>query len=344
MTSDLSRVGLLYFRQRLKLLQQANYKISFTTPLLASFCILDALESPHMNRFQSVLLLLFFFEVQISVAQGGFDLWVVDTEGTGGNLHLLPQTAKPLTDRPEYDNQPSFINDSELVFSAADDKGNSDIILYSFRTGNFTNFSKTSDRSEFSPSLTDCKQYISAVVLEPDSTQRLWLYPVSGEPAELLYDDIAPVGYYDWYDNKAAMFVLGDPNRLVYAWGKGNVEEIAPWVGRAIKRRPKTSEISFVDMGNQKTDPAGEIRKISSYDFKKRKYHDLGYTLAGSQDFIWLDKNHLLMARGNEIFVKKASEPNWISIGAIASDSHHTISRMAYSQDLNKLVFVMQRN
>src|SRR5690606_18257260 len=193
-----------------------------------------------MYRFLSSLLLVLFFQTQAAVAQGGFDLWIMDTQGKGKKLKILSETAKPLTNRPEYDNQPNFINDSEMVFSAADEKGNHDIILYSFRTGNFTNLSRTPDRSEFSPTLTDCGLYISAVVTEPDSAQRLWLYPINlGEP-ELLYDDIAPVGYYDWYDNKAAMFILGEPNKLVYARGKGDILEIDDQIGRSVKRRPKT--------------------------------------------------------------------------------------------------------
>ena len=155
------------------------------------------------------------FQCSLLRAQVSTDLWVVDTEGKGGQLKMLSSTAKPLTNRPEYDNQPSFINDSELIFSAADEKGNHDLILYSFRTNRFTNLTKTSDRSEYSPSLTECGSYFSAVVVEPDGTQRLWLYPVTGDAPELLYEDILPVGYYDWYDGKAALFVLGEPNSLI---------------------------------------------------------------------------------------------------------------------------------
>ena len=296
---------------------------------------------------QKINLIPFFLTFTLSVsvfAQGSFDLWVVDTQGKGNSLQILPQTAKPLTNRVEYDNQPSFINDAELVFSAADDKGNHDIILYSFRTGNFTNFSKTADRSEYSPALTDCKQYISAIVVEPDGSQRLWLYPITGDPAELLYDDIAPVGYYDWYNNKAAMFVLGDRNRLIYAHGKGNLEEICSWVGRSIKSKPKSAEISYLDLNHQKSEGDKKEVSIGSYDIKRKKYKDYGYSLPGSQDFIWVDKNHLLMASGNELFIRKATDSAWKSIVKIFSSTHHNITRMAYSPDLNKLVFVMQRN
>lgn len=297
-----------------------------------------------MRKITRFVFFITFLITQITVAQVATDLWVVEMSGKGSSFSLDLLSAKPLTNRPLYDNQPSFINDSELVFSAADENGNHDIILYSFRTGNFTNLTKSPDRSEYSPAITDCKQYVSAVVVEPDGTQRLWLYPIIGEAPELLYDDIAPVGYYDWYDNKAAMFVLGEPNRLIYARAKGDLLEISKNVGRSIKTRPKTAQISFLDRNLINTTDNLEEVAIKGYDLKKGKTFDLGFGLSGSQDFIWLDKNHLLMARESEIFIRKIGETEWKSLGKIESSTHQTITRMAYSADQNKLIFVMNRN
>ena len=295
-----------------------------------------------MKKVQT-LLLVFLLSVPTLHAQSNFDLVVVDTKGKGKRLNILPETARLLTDRTEYDNQPDFINEYQLAFSAADQEGNHDIIIYNFQSGKFTNLTKTDDRSEFSPTLTDCGQYVSAVVAEPDGNQRLWLYPTNfGEP-ELLYDDIQPVGYYDWYDNRAAMFILGDSNRLIYVWGKGNLEEIAPNIGRSIKRRPKTSEITYLDRDHIQKSESGEQVAIKSYDLEKKTGKELGYSLPGSQDLIWIDKDHLLMAKENEIFLRNARTESWTSIGTVSSPTHHQISRMAYSPDLNKLVVVMQR-
>lgn len=298
-----------------------------------------------LTMLKNLVIFAYFvcFTFQMAQAQGGFDLWVVDTQGKGGKLKMLSETAKPLTNRPEYDNQPNFINEYQLVFSAADEKGNHDIIVYNFNTDKFTNLSKTADRSEFSPTLTDCGLYVSAVVMEPDSTQRLWLYPTNfGEP-ELLYDDIAPVGYYDWFDNKAAMFILGDPNRLVYAKGKGDLLEIDTQIGRSIKRRPKTSEIAYLSMKSPKETLAGMELAIRTYDLISGQSQVLGFGLAGSLDFIWIDSHHLLMAQGNGIYKKKTNQSEWEFLGKISSDTHEGITRMAYSPDLNKLVVVMQR-
>ena len=295
----------------------------------------------RINYF--IFFFLGMFQCGLVHAQVSTDLWVVDTEGKAGQLKLLSNTAKALTNRPEYDNQPSFINDSELIFSAADEKGNHDLILYSFRTNRFTNLTQTPDRSEYSPSLTECGSYFSAIVVEPDGTQRLWLYPVTGEAPELLYEDILPVGYYDWYDGKAALFVLGEPNSLVYVRGKGKVDTLDTDIGRTVRKRPNTAEISYLDRKKSIQTAQGKAIAIASVNLKTGERKDYGFAVSGSQDFIWIDKNHLLMAKGNEVFGKHIQEKNWQSLGKLESSSHQGITRMAFNPDLNKLILVLNR-
>ncbi len=274
------------------------------------------------------------------LAQGSFDLFAVDVSGSGKKFTIKAGSTFQITDRKGYDNQPNFINDKQMAFSAADEKGNHDIIIYNFESGKFTNLTKTGDRNEFSPSLTDCKLYVSAVTVEEDGKQRLWLYPTNfGEP-ELLYDDIEPVGYYDWYDNKAAMFVLGQPNSLVYPYSKDSILTVSQGIGRTIRKRPGSSIMTYLE----KT-AADETQKypIKGFDLVKQTQYDYGYTLAAQEDFIWLDKNHLLMAQGNELFVRKYDQSEWLKIGSVSANGYSQISRMAYSKDLNKLVVVLER-
>lgn len=291
-----------------------------------------------MKSILRLSLLILFISQQSAFGQTNTDLWTVKTSGKGGNLKLETETAKALTDRAEYDNQPSFINEYQLVFSASDEEGNYDIIAYSFNSDKFTNLSKTSDTNEFSPRITDCGMYISAVVMEEDKKQRIWLYPINGEPAELLYDDIEPVEYYDWYNNKAAMFVLGDPNKLIYVSGRNDLLDIDNAVGRSIHKRPNTSEITYL-----KEDPRSQKNLIRSYDIesgKRKEYHE---ALENSQDFIWTDKKHLLMASGNEVYIRKYKDNEWKSIGTFPNLTHQNISRMAYSEELEILVVAMER-
>jgi Tol biopolymer transport system component len=136
-----------------------------------------------MSRRYLIALFLYLVPIVRTQAQGSFDLIAVDLKKQTGKWTLNINSVEKITDRDLYDNQPAFINDKQMAFSAADDKGNHDIIIFNFESRKFTNLTKTADRNEFSPSLTDCGLYVSAVTVEPDGKQRLWLYPTNfGEP------------------------------------------------------------------------------------------------------------------------------------------------------------------
>ncbi|MCH7412202.1 hypothetical protein MM213_01805 [Belliella sp. R4-6] len=262
---------------------------------------------------------------------------------SGGKIQLVKGSETKITDRKGYDNQPSFINDKQLAFSSADEKGNFDIIIYNFENSKFTNLTKTPNQNEYSPRITDCGLYVSAITVEEDGKQRLWLYPINfGEP-ELLYDDILPVGYYDWYDNKAAMFVLGSPNRLVYPYSKDDIFTIKENIGRSIRKRPKSSEMSFVDKNKKIDQGSDKVFLINGYDLEKRKSLTYGNTLNENEDFIWIDKNHLLTSKGTELFVRKFNDSNWRKIGDVDISGYGKITRLDYSKKLGKIVVVLDR-
>ncbi|MDO9553061.1 hypothetical protein [Rhodonellum sp.] len=293
---------------------------------------------------KKIILLIYISIVSHAVeSQTSYDLIAVDIKKSGSKIAIIEGTELKITDRKEYDNQPDFINEKQLAFSAADENGNHDIIIYNFESGKFTNLTKTPNQSEYSPSITDCGLFVSAITVEQDGKQRLWLYPTNfGEP-ELLYDDILPVGYYDWYDNKAAMFVLGQPNQFVYPYSKSEILTISQNIGRSIQKRPKSSIVAFVDKNDTKEIAGEKAFAIKGFDLEKRIFENYGYTLPGAEDFIWLDKNLLLMGKGNALFVRKANQEDWESSGFLQIKDYQNISRMAFSAKLKKLVVVMER-
>ncbi|WP_228527672.1 TolB-like translocation protein [Pararhodonellum marinum] len=295
----------------------------------------------NKNYFLWLMLCLYGFCVS---AQVNSDLVMVETKSGFGGFSIVPETVRVLTDNPGYDNQPAFISEERLVFSSAPIDGTHDLIMYNFETGKFTNITRTENRSEFSPKLTDCKQYVGAVTVEEDSTQRLWLYPLNmGEP-ELLYDDIAPVGYYDWYDNKAAMFVLDEPHKLIFPFSRDDILTIDEEIGRSIQRRPKTDQITyFSTKGNIVVD--GKIAYgLKGFDLKKRISESLGLGLGDAEDFIWLNKNELLMARDNELFIRNINKSQtWQKIANFNVPGYGKISRMTLSPKKKRLVLVMEK-
>ncbi|UCS95878.1 hypothetical protein KZP23_18105 [Echinicola marina] len=277
-------------------------------------------------------------------AQGSYDLISLRSKKFLGKFSIVPGSAQKLTDRPGYDNQPYFINNEQVAFSSVSDEGVSDIILFSFDKDSFTNMTRTDTKSEFSPKLTDCGQYISAVTVEEDSSQRLWLYPINfGEP-ELLYDDIAPVAYYTWYNNIAAMSVLGEPNKLLYPLSRDNILSLAENTGRSIQKRPNTSEITYIDKSASVVLNGKSTFEIKSFDIEEKSSENYGTALADSEDFIWIDKNMMLMARGQDLFIKNVNKSqDWEKIAQVSLPGYGAISRLAISPKGDKLVLVMER-
>lgn len=278
-------------------------------------------------------------------AQESYDLILIETQHRPWDFSIVPGSAKKLTNREGYDNQPHFINNQQIVFTSKAKSGSSDIIMYNFETDKFTNMSRTDNKSEYSPALTSCGQYISAVTIEEDgTTQRLWLYPVNmGEP-ELLYDDIQPVGYYGWLEETAALFVLDDTNKLVFPYSKDDIHKIAENPGRCIQQRPKTKEITFLDKGNNIVVDGKPAYELKSFHVEERRVASLGLGLSESEDFCWLDKNRLLMASGKDLYMRNVRKSiYWEKIASVSLPGYGDISRLSLSPKKDKLVLVMER-
>lgn len=276
-------------------------------------------------------------------AQEGTDIFLIKTKKNIFGFSIYPETIKKISEGKQYDNQPTFINENQFVFTSEDPSGNFDIIMHNLKNGKFTNMTRTPDISEFSPALTSCGQYISAVIVEKDSTQRLWLYPINfGEP-ELLYDDIQPVGYYGWNEETAALFLIETPNKLVYPYSRDDIFEIAQNPGRCIKKRPGSNEIAYINKNVNIVKDGKDTYELIVFDVDSRESKNIGLALPEAEDFIWLDKNNLLMGRENSIYIRNIRKgTDWEKIATLQS-SYKNISRMAISPDRKNLVVTMEK-
>lgn len=285
----------------------------------------------------------FLFNSLLLKAQEDSDLFLLESKKNLFGFTIYTETAKKISKGEAYDNQPSFINKSQLVFTSKDPAGNFDVILYNLATDKYTNMTRTPELDEFSPKLTSCGQYISTVRVERDSSQRIWLYPINfGEP-ELLYDDIEPVGYYGWHGETAALLLVDSPNRLVYPYSREEIFEIAKNPGRCIGERPGTNQIVYVDKNSNIISNGKVTYELKAFDVKSRQTKTIGITLAGAEDFVWIDKNNLLMARDKTIYLKNISKgTGWEEIATLNTLEYRNISRIALSPDNKNLVITME--
>ena len=182
-------------------------------------------------------------------AQGppGTDVWVAPLSRAGRRLVL--GTPVNLTQRPGYDNQPSFLPDgSGSLFTRIGADSQADVWRYDF-AADVARPLITTPESEYSPTPIPGSSGISVVRVERDSTQRLWRFDADG-------DDPGPrartaeTRRLSRLVRKAAARAVraGQPQRARAraAVGADRADTVARDIGRSLQSIPGRRAVSFV--------------------------------------------------------------------------------------------------
>ena len=242
-----------------------------------------------------------------------------------------------ITDRPGYDNQPSFSKDGKRIyFTSVREDAQADIYRYDIATKQTTRVTKTAPESEYSATEIDDGRAISVVRVERDSTQRLWRFPLNGSAPSVILERVKPVGYHAWADDHTlALFVLGSPNSLQVADTRtGSADTIATGLGRSLHRIPGTNRISFV-------------RKVSatewwieSLDPATRALERLVRLPESVEDYAWFPDGSIVCARGSRLLWWSNNAADWREIADLSSAGVRGITRLAVSARGDRLALV----
>lgn len=242
-----------------------------------------------------------------------------------------------VTNRPGYDNQPSFVGSTMYYTSIRE--GQADI--YRFADARHLNVTSTPE-SEYSAALSPDGTSISVIRVERDSTQRLWRFPLDGSPPTVVLRDIKPVGYFAWLDSATlALFVLGTPNTLQIAdtrTGLGRV--VTTNIGRSLQRVPGGRRASFVHRVGEKwvlktVDPTP--RPDGSWSI------ETVVTLPDSADYVvWRSPTELYTAAGSRIFRLRRPSSRWQPIADLENSGLKRISRLALHPNGGELAIVAE--
>jgi len=247
-------------------------------------------------------------------------------------------TPMNITDRPGYDNQPSFSGDGQgIFFTSVRDDAQADIYRYDLATKRTIRITATAPESEYSATSIEGGRAISVVRVERDSTQRLWRFPLDGGTPTVILESVRPVGYHAWADDHTlALFVLGSPNTLQLANTRtGKSDTIATNIGRSLHRIPGTNRVSFV----RKVAP-GEWW-IESLDPPTRETTRLMRLPEGIEDYAWLPNGSILCGRDSKMLWWSGKSGNdWREIADLASAGVKGITRLAVSARGDQLAFV----
>jgi len=260
---------------------------------------------------------------------------VTDRSPTG----IAVASARNITHRAGYDNQPAFIADERAVFfTSIRQDGQADIYRYDIASGRTTRITSTRE-SEYSPTPMPGGQRMSVVRVEADSTQRLWSFALDGSKPALVLRSIKPVGYHVWLDaTHVAVYVLGAPATLQVVDTK---TERADTVARDIDRSLSPISVDTVSFVQRHADSTLTLTRLSISDSTGvAQVASIATLPRGATYVVWTSTGVAITAAGSKLYTLRRGEAAWRQAADLASDGLAHISRLAISPNGHWLALV----
>ena len=270
-----------------------------------------------------------------SYAQPNTDVFLFDLAIENGNLNI--SNFKNISDNEGYDNQPSFIDNSSLLY-AGTRNGQTDIVKYDVETGR-RNWISATEGSEYSPLKIPNKNRASAIRLEKDGTQKLYSYNLRKNVSKPLIDAIV-IGYHTWFDNNIIVSsVLEDDSLSLYITNINTSKDnkIDANIGRALHKIPNTNLVSYISKKNEKW----EIRSLNPVT-KETAF--ITHTLPNSEDICWTVNGTIIMGKDDVLYKFDPKEDkNWVKITPLKKYGVTNITRLATSPNGSKIAIVGEK-
>lgn len=289
----------------------------------------------YLIAFGAVLTLAAAASSAATQAPPATDIYLAPLSINAGQVSV--GTPVNITNRPGYDNQPSFAPDGRsILFTSIHEDGQADIYRYDLATHAVARITSTPE-SEYSPTVMPGGNRFSVIRVERDSTQRLWSFALDGSDPRLVLASLKPVGYHAWIDPQTfAAFVLGSPNALVRANIRtGKVDTLARNIGRALAS--VNGGFSFVQL---QRDSSPILRVV---DASTGSIRDVFTMPDRVQDMAWATPDIALAGVGTRLMMRRVGDSTWHEVADFAHDhlAHlANISRLAVSPDAKWLAIV----
>lgn len=262
------------------------------------------------------------------------DIYVFDLKESKRRVKL--SNGKNMTDRDGYDNQPFFYATDLIMYSSHID-GQNDIFMLDLNTGEKKNLTNTPE-SEYSPYLISRTNSFAAVRVEADGAQRLWQFDVEGKQApNLIFDDIAPVGYHAWAGTDVAMFILGDPVTMLLTNAKERKDQI---LTSDIERTIKVAGRAFIV---QKNEENGK-NLYSASGGRSVRLRKVTTLPKDATDWTLTPSGSYITSVGGKVFkIHPQYDSAWSEIADLSEMGIQNITRIAVSRDNTKIALVVDR-
>lgn len=280
------------------------------------------------------LLAFLLFSAPI-MAQTNTEVYLFNMESEYGGLAIF--NMENISKDKGYDNQPSFPDDNHVLF-AGNNNGQTDIATYSISEKTKNWFHLPTEGSEYSPiKVPKSSSKVSAVRLDPDGLQRLYIYDKATKKSTLLIEDLQ-VAYYIFYDkNKIVASVLSDDKLdLVTSDLKTKkTDTIISNSGRSIQNIPDSRSITYTALNEEKNQDVYMLDLIDGESFFVCQLP------IGIQDHTWLNDSQILIGSGSKLFIYDTFlNSDWKEVADLSEFGIKNISRLAVSPNGKKLALV----
>ena len=186
---------------------------------------------------------------------------------------------KNVTNRPGYDNQPSFAPfTSTFYYVAAGETGKTDIRRYDIDSGADEAVFISTDQSEYSPKAVR-GGFISYIQEDPSGeVTRVFKRPADGSAEGAPVADFAPLGYYAWLQDGAALGVYyrPDPGSLYTVdIASGEAKLVRKNIGRTLAMDKAGDHLWFTTIVRSGKKPVHRLMRYAPNTGEIKEYFDL---------------------------------------------------------------------
>ena len=287
-----------------------------------------------MKMRQTLVYFLFLASFNI-IAQMNTEVYLCDIKLESGGL--ITRNFQNISNDEGYDSQPSFASNNNVLF-AGNKAGQTDIALYNISKKTKTWYNKTTNGGEYSPLLIpDSNGKVSAVRLDPDGLQRLYMYDsISQENIELI--EGLQVAYYDFYNAETILAAVLSDNNLDLVFSNLKLKKTDTFmrnVGRSIHRVPDLKTMSYTSENEDKN------QEIYLLDIETMESFFVCQLPIGILDYTWLNDSQILIGSGSKLYIYDTFlNPDWKEVANLSEYNIKDISRLAVSPDGSRLSLV----
>ncbi len=239
-----------------------------------------------------------------------------------------------ISHRKGYDNQPIFNSDNKsILYVRIDSTQQADVMQYQISKKQTTYLTKT-EVSEYSPNISPDGKSFTCVVVEKDSTQRIWKYGLDGTFQSILNEATDSVGYYTWLNQDSLLYYkLTNPHSLRVLDLKNQTDK---WLCNNPTRAFKKVNYSlFVYAVKNATNT--EFR-IYNPTLRESKWYCVAN--ATYEDFLWHPVFGLVVSDEAELKRYNEKTQNWEVLFSLASFGITKITRFNFDSKTKQLVVV----